>query len=78
MPKAAKMEMIPFLPGRWIDFSDPDNICVREADGTFVGGPLYITEEDAAKLKRILSEFADILGLPQRKRAYRSIEGACF
>jgi hypothetical protein len=51
MPKA-KMVKIPFLPGRWIDFSDPEHVCVREADGTFVAGDMYISEEDVEKLKR--------------------------
>ena len=56
MLKEVKMEKVPFLPGRWIDFSDPKHICVREADGTFVAGPLYVTEEDAEYLKRKVSE----------------------
>ena len=51
MPKA-KMVEVPYLPGRWIDFSDMENICIREADGTFVAGDLHIAEEDVEKLKR--------------------------
>ena len=58
MPKA-KMVQVPYLPGRWIDFSDLKNICIREADGTFVGGPLYITEEDAEKLTRKVKDMVN-------------------
>jgi hypothetical protein len=51
MPKT-KMVKVPYLPGRWIDFSDLKNICIREADGTFVAGDLHIAEEDVEKLVR--------------------------
>jgi hypothetical protein len=51
MPKE-KMVEIPYLPGRWIDFSDLENICIREADGTFVAGDLHISEKDVEHLKR--------------------------
>jgi hypothetical protein len=48
----AKMEPVPFLPGRWLDFSDLNNICIREADGTIVATDLHVTKKDAEKLKR--------------------------
>jgi hypothetical protein len=51
MPKA-KMERIPFLPGRWIDFSDREHICIREADGTLVASDLYIEQKDFDKIVR--------------------------
>lgn len=52
------MEEVRYLPGQWIDFL-ADNLCViREADGTLVAGDLYVTKEDAEKVRRkIAREF---------------------
>ena len=55
-PPVPGMEEVPYLPGRWMDFSNPGKIAIREADGTLVADNVYITEEDAEKLKQKVLE----------------------
>ena len=52
----SKMQEIPYRPGRWMDFSNPGKIAIREADGTLVADNVYITQEDAEKLKQKVLE----------------------